>query len=82
MADIKITLTSQRKLLAIESDNFRITLNGKTNAEYAAAFKVFGVVLQFENEVEDAKAPQPEQGDYSHVQGQQEHSEVMRAIGH
>lgn len=47
---IKLTLTSQRKLLAIENDNFRIRLNGKHNTDYASILKLLGVTLVFQDE--------------------------------
>lgn len=47
---IKLTLTSQRKLLAIENDSFRIRLNGKHNTDYASILKLLGVTLVFQDE--------------------------------
>jgi hypothetical protein len=47
MTDIRITLTAQRKITAIETDEFRVKLNGRTNAEYKDMLKGMGIVLVF-----------------------------------
>lgn len=44
---IKITLTADRKILAIALDNFNITFNGLENTAYKAALTPLGVVLEF-----------------------------------
>ena len=42
---MKITLTPDRKVTKIESSDFSITLNGKTNAEYSKILAALGVEL-------------------------------------
>ena len=53
---IKITLTADRKILAIALDNFNITFNGLENTAYKAALAPLGVSLEFAAEVGSAEA--------------------------
>jgi hypothetical protein len=45
---MKITLTSDRTIKKIEADDFSLTLNGKTNAEYSKILSGLGVELIWE----------------------------------
>ncbi len=53
LSNLKLTLTTDRKLISIESDDFRIKLNGNTNSDYAAMLKPLGVVVTFVSEAQD-----------------------------
>jgi len=55
-AMIKITLTAERKILALALDNFNITFNGLENTAYKAALAPLGVSLEFVAEAESAEA--------------------------
>lgn len=43
--NLTLTVTQDRKLVAIESDDFRVKLNGQTNQEYVSIFKALGITL-------------------------------------
>jgi hypothetical protein len=47
---IRITLTADRKLLAIETEAFRIKLNGKSNNDYKRMLDAFDIKLEFTEE--------------------------------
>lgn len=54
---MKITLTTDRKIVKIEGEDFALTLNGKTNAEYSKILAALGVELIWK-EAEAEKAVQ------------------------
>ena len=54
---IKLTLTAERKLLAIELENFTLTFNGLENIAYKAALKPLGIELEFEVEQDKDELP-------------------------
>lgn len=53
---IKLTLTAERKLLAVSMENFQINLNGLENVAYKAALKPLGIELEFEAEQAEEEA--------------------------
>ena len=54
---IKLTLTAERKLLAIELENFTLIFNGLENVAYKAALKPLGIELEFEIEQLNEETP-------------------------
>lgn len=48
LSNLRITCDANRKLIAVETDDFRIKLNGKGNGEYASILKALGIQLVFE----------------------------------
>lgn len=46
---MKIKLTKDRKVLAIETDEFTLQFNGKPNRDYAAVLRPLGILLEFSN---------------------------------
>lgn len=53
----EITLTGDRRIRKIETDEFTLVLNGKENTDYKAILAPLGIDLQF---VEDPAPSQPE----------------------
>lgn len=51
---ITLTLTSDRKLVSIETPNLRVRLNGLTNADYKTMLGAAGIELRFEESREAA----------------------------
>lgn len=52
---MKITLTAERKVLRIETDEFSVKLNGKDNLVYRDMLAPLGIELRFEDEEEGPK---------------------------
>jgi len=50
---MKIRMTKDRKILAIETDEFTIKLNGKSNKDYTAVLKPLGIHLEFMDELSE-----------------------------
>jgi hypothetical protein len=46
---ITLTLTSDRKLVSIETTNLRVRLNGLTNTDYKTMLGAAGIELRFED---------------------------------
>lgn len=47
---MKIKLSKERKVLRIETDEFSIILNGKSNQQYKDILAPLGITLEFEEE--------------------------------
>jgi hypothetical protein len=52
---ITLTLTSDRKLISIETTNLRVRLNGLTNADYKQMLGAAGIELRFEESQEEKR---------------------------
>lgn len=49
--NLKITMTADRKILRIETDELALKFNGKSNTAYRDMLAPMGIELRFEDEV-------------------------------
>lgn len=47
---MKLLLSKERKLMRVDTDDFTVKLNGRTNEDYKQIFAAFGITLVFEEE--------------------------------
>lgn len=47
---MKLLLSKDRKLMRVDTDDFTVKLNGRSNEDYKQIFAAFGITLQFEEE--------------------------------
>jgi hypothetical protein len=52
---MKIVIDKDRKLVRLESDEFMIKFNGKSNSDYKVILKPLGIDLVFESGVDAAE---------------------------